>query len=49
MCGVTCTDSDALIEHCKTDPNHKALELKFTDETFDFLFQEDMGMRAETH
>lgn len=39
LCKVTCGDPDDFIMHCKKDQTHKELEKKFTDETFDFLFQ----------
>ena len=39
LCKVTCGDPDDFIMHCKKDPTHRELEAKFTDETFDFLFQ----------
>ena len=39
LCQITCGDSEDFIIHCKKDQTHKELELKFTDETFDFLFK----------
>jgi hypothetical protein len=27
--------------HCKKDATHRELEMKFTDETYDFLFIKD--------
>lgn len=39
LCKITCGDPDDFIIHCKKDPTHRELEIKFTDETFDFLFK----------
>jgi len=30
--------------HCKKDPDHLKLQTKFSDETFDFLFKEQMEL-----
>ena len=40
LCNVKCYDPEEFIIHCHKDEIHKALEKKFTDETYDFLFEE---------
>ena len=42
LCKIICEDQDAFITHCSKDSVHLDLQLKFTDETFDFLFQEQI-------
>ena len=33
-------DPEEFIAHCRKDPIHIALEKKFTDDTYDFLFDQ---------
>jgi hypothetical protein len=47
LCKVTCGDPDDFILHCKKDRVHHELELKFTDETFDFLFASSVQTKSE--
>ena len=37
---MTLNDPEEFIAHCRKDPIHLALQTKFTDETYDFLFDE---------
>ena len=39
LCQIVCGEPEDYIIHCKKDPTHRELEIKFTDETFDFLFK----------
>jgi len=48
LCKITCTDQDDFIVHCSKDRVHHELQVKFTDETFDFLFQEHVTEIEET-
>lgn len=43
LCNVELEDAEDFILHCTKDEQHKELQTKFTDETYDFLFikQED--------
>lgn len=38
LCNHTCSDPQDFIGHCRKDPTHLRLQKKFTDETYDFLF-----------
>ena len=40
LCRVTLSDPEEFIAHCRKDPIHIELQTKFTDETYDFLFDE---------
>ena len=42
LCKVKCGDPEEFIFHCHKDDLHKKLQEKFTDETYDFLFKEDI-------
>ena len=42
LCKVKCGDPEEFIFHCYKDELHKNLQEKFTDETYDFLFKEDI-------
>ena len=42
LCNVKCGDPEEFIFHCYKDDLHKKIQEKFTDETYDFLFKEDL-------
>ena len=47
LCQVKCGDPEEFIFHCRKDDLHLQLQEKFTDETYDFLFQENLFGKPE--
>jgi hypothetical protein len=48
LCQTSCSDPEEFIMHCRKDEIHLKLQAKFTDETYDFLFQDAIDPKPTT-